>query len=56
MNSPPKLGGEARRAGVVPKVNFAMFGLGTTRLASLGSPPDSGGELRPYRVYRRETI
>src|SRR5207247_2167968 len=36
-DSPPKLGGVARRAGVVPN--------GTSPLASLASPPNLGGDL-----------
>src|SRR5438093_687179 len=39
-SSPPKLGGVARRAGVVPK--------GTSPLASLASPPNLGGDFTPW--------
>src|SRR5262249_44623710 len=45
-NSPPKLGGVARRAGEVPKPHSSKYSRGKPpRLASLGTPPDSGGEF-----------
>jgi NADPH:quinone reductase-like Zn-dependent oxidoreductase/SAM-dependent methyltransferase/acyl carrier protein len=46
FSSPPKLGGVARSAGVVPEPRPIKLGLEEPpRLAALGTPPNLGGEL-----------
>src|SRR5215510_8820038 len=53
-NSPPKLGGVARRAGVVSHANFARLRFGTTRTISTSfrscCPPNSGGQFRTIEM------
>jgi protein ImuB len=53
-NSPPKLGGVARSAGVVPmrNVEASAFRLEEPpRLAALGTPPNLGGEFRRLNTF-----